>query len=271
MRRTLVVPFLIFLFGCSSRQPGLATAASGDRPTPVTETTEWEQTFAKGHLPEDRSRAAVMLLRHGTSDPKYWDYLASDAGRALQLEKRAALAWKRSNTVEKYETANSSQQPATADPWHSTNASATSAAPTKTVPGEFAASSSSMYSRTLDINLAERAPDARYVAPIIMISLSGDRRAAPLLHAALNSENVLMASQAALGLAKLHDKSAIEEIKVAAGRFPDANLTFAQALVYFRDPIADTAATRIVNDPDMLRDLKKVASDNNYDPFPERE
>lgn len=268
MYRRTAIPFVIFFLACSSRQP-VRSANSAEAPPPALgATSEWERAFANARTPEERGQAAVMLVRQGASDAKYWDYIAGDARIALQQEEKASIAWKRSSTTEEYATAVASATHA--EPWGQTNATSkamtSSGSALRNNP-----TTVGVYSQSSSFNPADRPPDARFIGPIIRLSVTGDSRGAAMLHDALKSDNVLMASQAALGLAKLHDTSAIEEIDAAARKFPDAKLMFAQALVYFANGSADNAASRLIDDDGMLRDLKKVAQDNSYDPFPIRD
>lgn len=268
MHRRIAVPFVIFFFACSSRQPVRSTSSAEAPPPTLASTSEWERAFANATSPEERGQVAVMLVRQGASDPIYWDYIAGEARKALQQEEKAAMAWRRSNTTEEYTTA--AAKTSHADPWTQTSASSNVTASSGSSALRSNPGSIGVYGLTSSFNPAERTPDARFIGPIIRLSLTGDNRGAAMLHDALKSDNVLMASQAALGLAKLHDASAIDDIDMAARKFPDAKLMFAQALVFFGETSADKAASHLVDDEGMLRDLKKVAQDNGYDPFPIR-
>lgn len=105
---------------------------------------------------------------------------------------------------------------------------------------------------------------------LLYVSISADPRGSQYLYRALRSDNVLLAAQGALGLAKLKDKAAIPEIISAGVRFRDDKLLFAQALMYFDDREAEARAAAMLEDAALFEELRIAAKNSGYDPYPLR-
>jgi len=84
---------------------------------------------------------------------------------------------------------------------------------------------------------------------------AADSRSRPILIRALDSPNVLVVFEAALGLARLQDESATMAIVVAAGRTRSSTerQVIAKSLLYFADSKAQAEAEHVINDPSLVR------------------
>ena len=84
---------------------------------------------------------------------------------------------------------------------------------------------------------------------------AADSRSRPILIRALDSPNVLVVFEAALGLARLQDESATMAIVAAAGRTWSSTerQVIAKSLLYFADSKAQVEAEHVTNDPSLLQ------------------
>jgi HEAT repeat protein len=110
-----------------------------------------------------------------------------------------------------------------------------------------------------------------YPGAIFDIGTTGDSRAIPLLRRALMSQNLLIESEAALGLAKIKDKDSIHLIIEACKRAPaaDVAMTIALSLIYFDDAEAQRAVERYVPKDVAVESRKARAAGQG--PFGEKE
>jgi hypothetical protein len=100
-----------------------------------------------------------------------------------------------------------------------------------------------------------------------MTATEGDREAIRRLLEALNGINVLHSTEAALGLARIKEKSSIPAIEKAAARFNE-QFRFANALTYFGDAKANDLARRLLNDDQLFEEMRETARLQKYDPYP---
>jgi HEAT repeat protein len=110
-----------------------------------------------------------------------------------------------------------------------------------------------------------------YPGAIFDLGTTGDSRAIPLLRRALKSQNLLIESEAALGLAKIKDKTSIHLIIEACKRAPaaDVAMTIALSLIYFDDAEAQRAVERYVPKDVAVESRKARAAGQG--PFGEKE
>ncbi len=91
------------------------------------------------------------------------------------------------------------------------------------------------------------------------LAAAGDARTYDLLLKGLHSQNVMIATWAAKGLAKLQDPRAIDEL-ISTGRHApaEAGIAIAQSLIYFADPKAQAAAEELMPEPDKKKNMVEV-------------
>lgn len=271
MRRIRIVFVLTLaaICGCSAQTPIASNTASRpdtDIPPPRAEDplAHLKREFDRPSSPEARTRAAALLVRHRDPDPRYWSYLAAAASKAITAELHAAKRWREAQIVEQAAQGTTTVVAAR----EGTNASATWGTTQAKSGTARRIESPRMRGHTQVLNLTERSLDPSNVAPLLYISIAGDERGAQLLYEALNSDNVLMSAQGAMGLAKLRETASVERIIAAASRFPDSKLLFAQALVYFNDPKVDAVAATMLRNPRLFEELRTSAKAANFDPYP---
>ncbi len=86
------------------------------------------------------------------------------------------------------------------------------------------------------------------------LALTRDRRSVPILLEALQSSNPLVVREAALGLARMHEATAIGPIIVACPRLDPAERPWlAKSLLYFRSKRAQEAAGLMIGDSARLQ------------------
>ncbi len=97
---------------------------------------------------------------------------------------------------------------------------------------------------------------------LMLLARAGDPRGVYLLRRALSSRNYTLAVIASKGLAKLQDKGSIPMIIEAAQRAPsDVSPGIADALLYFDDPRAQDAATRLIPDGAYREQIRRGIRD----------
>lgn len=157
----------------------------------------------------DKAHIASALIRLGDSDPRYWDDLASVA---LKVVKSTAPSTVRFDTNG------------------------------KTVPGpspEFIA-----WARSKGTPLGTAVEDAMFRRPgvLMLLAMTGDARAVPILQEGLLSHSYFIENAAAHGLAQLQDSNSIPMIISACEHAPaEAASAIAESLVYFDNPDAQQA------------------------------
>lgn len=97
--------------------------------------------------------------------------------------------------------------------------------------------------------------DAYYeiAKPWYDLAAASDSRAYDLLIDGIHSHNLMIASVAAKGLARLQDPRAIDEL-IATGRHAgsEARYSIGVSLLYFSDPKAQAAAEELIKDKNHL-------------------
>jgi len=115
------------------------------------------------------------------------------------------------------------------------------------------------WAKAHNVSLESAVESATYKLPgdVAFLAETGDPRAVPLLRQALQSPNFLIATMAAKGLALIQDKASISLIIQACKRaHPDEAIPIADSLIYFDDPLAQSAA-----DQYLPKDYAQVARD----------
>ncbi len=93
----------------------------------------------------------------------------------------------------------------------------------------------------IDLPAAMENAQTWYPGSLMILSDTGDARAVPILEKGLLSANSLIELEAAMGLAFLHDESAVPLIVQAVQRAPkDLAPDLAESLVFFDDPVAQS-------------------------------
>jgi hypothetical protein len=125
------------------------------------------------------------------------------------------------------------------------------------------------WAKSRSISPEDAAQIAMYDMPgkVLLLAETGDPRGLPLLRQAMSSPNYMIQAEAAKGLAKLQDKESIPMIIGACQRAPvDMAAVIAQALIFFDDPQAQSAAEKYIPN-DMLKALREVRHEPVTDPF----
>jgi HEAT repeat protein len=168
-----------------------------------------EIQFTRVSEPIQRAKIAQVLLFLGDKKDVYWNYLADLAKPALESDAPSPIH---------YDTEG------------------------KSIPDpsqEFVT-----WAQAHGQSPNEAGENALYILPgiVMMLGATGDARALPLLRRALSSPNYQIEAAAALGLAEMHDVTAIPlMISRCASAPAEAATLIAEALVYFDDPQAQNA------------------------------
>ena len=262
VKRLLIVGLLS---ACSARPPAPAPEASVNAESQRAEANQQlvslKHQFLAGTTPDARGYAAALLVRRGERDPRYWTLLARSAETALAQEVKAAARWRSDNTVR--QAGSVEELPAETG----TGAKVTFPQSTSATP-QRSARVTKVYGSTTVSDLAERSLDLSSVGAILNLAVAGDKRGSEYFYRALDSDNVLLAAQGALGLAKVHDEAAVDRILSAARRFPQSKILFAQALTYFNNPEVQREAEQLVGNSELYNEMRRVAQENGYDPYP---
>lgn len=100
----------------------------------------------------------------------------------------------------------------------------------------------------------------QFQTDVELLGLSDDKRAVPLLLKGLDSANPWIAARAAMGLARLQFKDAVQPIIAACARVtPELASAIAQALVFFDTSEAQAAADKYVKSKAILESRRKQA------------
>lgn len=97
------------------------------------------------------------------------------------------------------------------------------------------------------------------------LAASGDPRSLPILRRALKSPNPMIQSQAAIGLAILHDRNSIPAIVAICRADPSRADFLTQGLVDFHDPAADKAFHQLFPNQDIGQARQNAVTDE--DPY----
>lgn len=243
---SLVAALAVAMIRCSATPVDLTEGSANSR----TRIAKLEKAFRENLSQTDRIRVATELVRLGVANPVYRAYIADEVDRALAAEDAAARDWMRQQVNDAHPRAQATATVARI-----------SDRPAAVVPQVLRP----------DID-THRPPDPTNLIPIVGASMSAvpeDTAMRDRLRRALDGHNVLLSAEAALGLARIKDKESILRIEAAAKRFEDSFL-FASALVYYGDPAADAIAARLLNDPEMLSEMKETARLRELDPYHRR-
>jgi hypothetical protein len=248
---------VVGMTSCSA-QPGTTSQYSSE----VTRIQRLEQTFNNRQSTElDRLNAATELVRLGVRNPKYWSHVQREADKALTREKVAAREWKKQQTVQYARLQENAERDSRI---LDASASLTSGS---TVAAASSTRKTLVTGYTQNNSVVEREEDVTNLPAIISLAASKRADARDDLRRAVDGDNVLIAAEAALGLASLKDHEWIPNIVDAARRF-DEDLLFAQALVYFGTTNAnDEAALLLRDEPELLEEIKETAKARGYEPF----
>jgi hypothetical protein len=165
--------------------------------------------------PMMKDKIAEVLIRLGSKNDAYWNYLASNAMAVVTSDAPGPFVFdSQGNTT--------GQSPA------------------------FAA-----WAKTHNTSVEVAFGNAEYVWPsrIMAIGATGDKRAIPILQRALSSPNLIIQLMAARGLAEFQDRGSVPLISDAVKKAPKrAGAAIAESLAYFDDPQAQEIATKYVSD-----------------------
>lgn len=185
-----------------------------------------EKQFTLISEPLERAKIAQVLLLLGDKKDEYWDYLAGLMKTILDSD---------APSPERYD-AQGKHMPA---------------------PSQEFVSWAQTHAQSPD----QAAEDAVYRLPglVMIIGMTGDSRALPLLRRALVSPNYHIDVAAAMGLAEMQDATSIPLIISRCKEAPsEAAPVIAQSLVYFDDPQAQNAVDTFFpkEKAKMLRDAR---------------
>ena len=170
-----------------------------------------EKQFVATSAPDLRVHIASVLVRLGLKDDKYWNYLIEAA--AQSLKSAAPLP-----SISDHDGKAPGQPPAELAAW----------------------------AREKGISIDDAFQKALFedAGPMLMLVMTGDRRAIPLAREGLKSRNFMIQVMSARGLAGIQDRDSIPYIVAAVRSAPrDAAAGIATWLIYFDD----TEAQRIVD------------------------
>jgi HEAT repeat protein len=175
-----------------------------------------EEQFSRSQDPLVKAKIASALVKLGDKDDIYWDFLAKQASSALESD--------------------------APDFMNFDSQSNTAAGPS----AEFVA-----WAKAHNVSPESAGNDSIYWLPgkVLLLGLSGDPRAIPLLRRALLSPNHMIENAAATGLAELQDKDSIPFIIDACKKAPPAAAALiAESLIYFDDAEAKKAVDTYVTE-----------------------
>ena len=163
--------------------------------------------------PGNKGKVASALVRLGDKDPVYWDFLVKQATDAVESDIPLPTRFDAQGKIVPHQ-----------------------------LSPEFEA-----WTKAHDVSPESVGQVAAYELPVKLgyMAETGDPRGLPLLRRAMSSSNYMIQSMAAKGLAKLDDKDSIPVIVAACAKAPaEISPAIAEALVYFDDPRAQSAAER---------------------------
>lgn len=186
-----------------------------------------KEQFLRKQDATDKAKIAQVLLKLGDKDDSYWNFLVDLVTPALESDAPDFMS---------YDSQGKSQ------------------------PGPSPEFSAWATAHNLPPN-GSIAEDSIYIFPgeVMLLGLTGDPRAIPLLRRGLQSRNHMIVNAAALGLAELQDKDSVPLIVEACQQAPkEAAAAIASSLVYFDTPDAQAAVDAYVpkNQAKVLRDAK---------------
>lgn len=179
--------------------------------------------------PLTRQFIAAALVRLGETDQKYFDYVA---GRAREAVNSAIPFSSRSVTALAASDSGDFEESEEVRSWaHAHNVPIVQA----------------VWNATVEIPGAVQA-----------LAVARDRRSVPILLEALQSPNFLVVQEAAFGLARMHETSAIDPIIASCQRLDAKNRPWmAKPLLYFSSKKAQEAASSMIGDSSRLQLWRK--------------
>ncbi len=189
----------------------------------------------KGDLdPGNKAEIASALVRLGNRDPIYWDFLMKQATEAIDSEAPFPREF--------------DSQGEMLDDHFST--------------------AFLQWAKAHSLSPGEAGQKVVYELPgkVVFLGETGDPRGLPLLRRAMSSSNYMIQVMAAKGLAKLQDKDSVPLIVAACEKSPWAAPATAEALVYFDDSRAQSAAEKYLPKEllDQLRASRQVPGNDAF-------
>lgn len=186
-----------------------------------------------------KRRTASVLISLGVKDQVYFEYLSSEARRALDNPMPWPTAYDEHGRINQKITP---QYAAWCKKWDVDPNDPKHAAYRASDPAflEWA------MKRHLNLNNTRYEAYYEIPAPWYDLAAARDPRAYNLLLQGLHSHNLMIAAVAAKGLARLQDPRAVDELIVTGRRVPgEARAGIAEALLYFNDPKAQAVAEEL--------------------------
>jgi hypothetical protein len=218
--------------------------------------------FARLENPKLKQRVASILLAVGVRDKIYFDYLVVAARKALNDE----TPWP-SLYDEDGEMNTKATHPVFSE-WMKRQGLDPSDPKFAALREYNPAFIEWCKKRNLEPNQAQY--DAYYLIPEpwYYLAAAGDLRAYYLLIQGLHSHNLMIAANAAKGLAKLQDPRAIPELIKTGRQVPgEARLAIAWSLVFFSDPKAQAAADELVTKKELINGWREEVKKNGFKVF----
>jgi PBS lyase HEAT-like repeat len=182
-----------------------------------------KEQFGRAQDPLDKGKLASALIKLGDHDETYWQYLIQQAQPVIDSDAPTPLG-------------------------HDAEG--------KTIPGpspEF-----TRWAERHKLPVQDAGGDAIYIDPpkVLLLAMSGDPRAIPLLRQGLKTPNDFVKIFAAVGLAEMQDKASIPAIIQACKAAPaESAKELAEQLVYFDDIQAQDALDAFLP-AETVRDLR---------------
>jgi HEAT repeat protein len=193
-----------------------------------------KQQFLHSQDARTKSKIADALVRLGDKEQIYWDFLVKEASDAVESD---------------------IPFPREFDPQG------------KMLSDHFSAAFL-QWAKDHDLSPSDAGEKAIYELPgkLLFLAETGDSRGLPLLRRAMSSSNYMIQAVAAKGLAKLKDKDSIPLIVAACQKSSWAASAVGQALVYFDDPEAQSAAETYLPKA-LFKALRETRHEPRNDPF----
>lgn len=177
-----------------------------------------KEQFSRGQDPLVKARIASALVKLGDKDDIYWDFLVKQVTPAVESDAPDFMNF---------------------DPQAKTGAG----------PSPDFVAWANAHNVPPNGPNGSAAEDVMVWFPgkVLLLGLTGDRRAIPLLRQALLSPNHMVENAAAIGLAEIHDRDSIPLIIEACKKAPPAAAgLIAESLIYFDDAEAQSAVDTYV-------------------------
>ncbi len=181
------------------------------------------EAFERQRKPLTREFIAAALVRLGDADPRFFDYVA---GAALDAEK-SDIPYPSSSITEAGDDSNLEEQ-----------------------------EEIRVWAQAHNVPALDVIRRAMFDVPgaVEAVALTKDRRAVPILLQALQSSNLLVVREGALGLARMRETPAIPRIIIACqGLGPEDKPWLARSLLYFHSKSAQETAGSMIDDSARLR------------------